>query len=265
MSSSLSFIDTVWNMAVTQATIGYGDLFPWTDLGRIFSVCAALAGLFTGTLMQTVALRKLKMSVKELQFVAAMKKKNKIPTSMCAMMIARWWQLVFARRHCNPKRFNLLLRYMDSVWTFRVLVRQNVGHDYLEFHQLLHNTDRRVAMRFTTLKNRLKQLRDAAKVLAKVSTNGSAIVSKLMYLKSSCKGMLQMKRKPTRRRPKKLKSTLITSMQRKQASDSAYRNMLQYRFGHRSSTEKWGDCSPLLSMGDATPTTESGSWNLPPR
>lgn len=41
-----SFENSIWNMAITMATVGYGDLYPCTTFGRIFGVIGALWGSF---------------------------------------------------------------------------------------------------------------------------------------------------------------------------------------------------------------------------
>ena len=40
-----------WNMIITMSTVGYGDLFPQTLYGRIFSVLGMFAGQFCNTLI----------------------------------------------------------------------------------------------------------------------------------------------------------------------------------------------------------------------
>lgn len=41
----LSLIDSIWITVVTLATVGYGDIVPQTDLGRIFTIALLLTGL----------------------------------------------------------------------------------------------------------------------------------------------------------------------------------------------------------------------------
>lgn len=41
-----SFENSIWNMAITMATVGYGDLYPCTTFGRVFGVIGALWGSF---------------------------------------------------------------------------------------------------------------------------------------------------------------------------------------------------------------------------
>ncbi len=41
----LTFFDAVWWAVVTTATVGYGDIIPLTDIGRIFGMITILAGM----------------------------------------------------------------------------------------------------------------------------------------------------------------------------------------------------------------------------
>ena len=40
-----------WNVIIVMTTVGYGDLFPVTHYGRLFSVCSMFAGQFVTSLI----------------------------------------------------------------------------------------------------------------------------------------------------------------------------------------------------------------------
>lgn len=62
-----SFGDALWWSIVTVATVGYGDIVPRTDMGRIFASLSILSGvvlisLFTATISSVFVARKIKES-----------------------------------------------------------------------------------------------------------------------------------------------------------------------------------------------------------
>lgn len=62
-----SFEDALWWSLVTVATVGYGDIVPKTDLGRIFASLTILSGvilisMFTATISSVFVARKIKES-----------------------------------------------------------------------------------------------------------------------------------------------------------------------------------------------------------
>lgn len=42
---SLSYLDSVYFTVITIATIGYGDIVPKSDLGKIFTMCFSFLGI----------------------------------------------------------------------------------------------------------------------------------------------------------------------------------------------------------------------------
>ena len=55
-----SFIDVIWWWVVTSTTVGYGDITPSSDLGRIAGVIAIVIGIFGYTHTITLILERVK-------------------------------------------------------------------------------------------------------------------------------------------------------------------------------------------------------------
>lgn len=64
-SNFLSYDDFVWCIIVTMGTIGYGDYFPATYLGRIIAFSAAISGIIWASLLILTLSQYLAMNSKE--------------------------------------------------------------------------------------------------------------------------------------------------------------------------------------------------------
>jgi uncharacterized membrane protein len=65
---------SVWAAIVTMTTVGYGDMYPRTDLGRFIMVCCSIYGVVTVSVMVVTLTNELEMSSMELQSWTVMKK-----------------------------------------------------------------------------------------------------------------------------------------------------------------------------------------------
>lgn len=51
-SNNLSlYTNTMWNIIITMTTVGYGDFFPRTDLGRLIIFLVCIVGIFVLSVM----------------------------------------------------------------------------------------------------------------------------------------------------------------------------------------------------------------------
>ena len=51
-SNNLSlYTNTMWNIIITMTTVGYGDFFPRTDLGRLIIFLVCICGIFILSMM----------------------------------------------------------------------------------------------------------------------------------------------------------------------------------------------------------------------
>ncbi len=63
-----TFGDALWWAITTVTTVGYGDSFPTTDIGRVIGMCVMLVGIgFVAILTGAVAQRFLAPSVEEVE------------------------------------------------------------------------------------------------------------------------------------------------------------------------------------------------------
>lgn len=68
-------VNGVWNIFLTVTTVGYGDIFPSTSLGRVFCVIAAMLGSFFTSLLVIAISAFFQMSLKERNSVFRIKRR----------------------------------------------------------------------------------------------------------------------------------------------------------------------------------------------
>ncbi|CAF3519809.1 unnamed protein product [Rotaria sordida] len=93
-----SFADTLWWAIVTMTTIGYGDKYPRTYIGKMITSCLCICGVAFWTLPSGIIgsgfALKVQQKKREQQF------NRLIPAA--ANLIQNWWRLI-ASRHPNTK------------------------------------------------------------------------------------------------------------------------------------------------------------------
>ena len=62
--------DTLWCVLVTMSTVGYGDYYPLTHVGRIVMVASMVAGTIYSSLIVAVAVQAVQFNVRESAFVS---------------------------------------------------------------------------------------------------------------------------------------------------------------------------------------------------
>ncbi|CAF0789006.1 unnamed protein product [Adineta ricciae] len=125
-----SFADTLWWAIVTMATIGYGDKYPRTYIGKMITSCLCICGVAFWTLPSGIIgsgfALKVEQKKREKQF------NRLVPAA--ATLIQNWWRMVAARRpnlvstwriyRIETKRMNKYNRHAGS--TFAVSVTDNI-------------------------------------------------------------------------------------------------------------------------------------------
>ena len=112
----------VWNMFLTVTTVGYGDIFPQTSLGRVFCVVAAMLGSFFTSLLVIAISDYFSMSMKERNAVYRLKRRLALEELKCeAQAYIKWaWKYSFfvrpmrfySSKEANKIHYNLCTAYM---------------------------------------------------------------------------------------------------------------------------------------------------------
>eukprot|EP00824_Muranothrix_gubernata_P002623 TRINITY_DN13189_c0_g1_i1.p1 TRINITY_DN13189_c0_g1~~TRINITY_DN13189_c0_g1_i1.p1 ORF type:complete len:559 (+),score=45.18 TRINITY_DN13189_c0_g1_i1:80-1756(+) len=63
------FVDTMWLVAITMSTVGFGDVVPGTKWGRLTTISAAICGMFVTALLVATIHNKLQLRDQEFKLV----------------------------------------------------------------------------------------------------------------------------------------------------------------------------------------------------
>ena len=230
-----SFYDSLWLVAYTQCTIGYGDVTAVTHIGRLLCVCAGVSGVLTLSLLVSTLVGSVGLSVKEKVFLTALYSKHTSRTrlfNLAVVLLQRWWRLTRARMN-KWSRFHILGKYASIMTRFRMRHRLLISKENPEVDELIHNAKQRIHQELTNYIQRLRNLKRFSHQMAKLSTRLALLTTKFMTVRRAAARAAKLSQTFNNRladRSRKrtwtsrtMRSSLIAS---KRSKDSAYKKML---------------------------------------
>ena len=121
--SHFNIWNSQWLTAVTQCTIGYGDLTPKTHLGRITICLTTFMGIFITSFVVRAFRTQCLANGPQIQLMAAIRDNTEFRRKFniqAAVLIQRRWVLHKKRRLSEP-RFFCMLKYTEWLLRFRRL------------------------------------------------------------------------------------------------------------------------------------------------
>jgi len=240
MPGELMISDGIWLAVETQVTVGYGEMPPSFYVTQVVCCGVACVGVFANTVVTTSLLRITKLTVREMDFVAAVRKQTDREREVVALvLVQRWWRLTAARKHKASLRFILLLSFYEQADRFRSRVHRQVSERSRELTELLHITRQALDRRVQETVRSLQPLKPFRDTLALFCTQQVRFMTKMLLFKRKILELrgLVFHREKQSRRMRGRRSSAFSKTQQKLASESAYRRMLERRAGPRSVSE----------------------------
>lgn len=240
MPGELTISDGIWMAVETQTTVGYGEMPPSFYATQIVCCGVACVGVFTNTVVTTSLLRITKLTVREMDFVAAVRKQTDSEREVVAIvLVQRWWKLMAARKHKASLRFILLLSLYEQADRFRNRIHRRVSERSRELKELLHIASEALDHRMQEAARSLQPLKSFRDNLARFCTQQVHFVTKILIFKRKIQDFRFMFHREIRSRRvlRSRRSSAFTKKQQKLASEGAYRRMLERRAGPRSVSE----------------------------
>mmetsp|Transcript_7783 Transcript_7783/g.14892 ORF Transcript_7783/g.14892 Transcript_7783/m.14892 type:complete len:407 (+) Transcript_7783:425-1645(+) len=112
VSDSFSYVwNGFWLIGITISTVGYGDVVPYTHIGRVVCTIASILGLYA--ISYAVNSVQTSFTIKEdseLSISNSLAYTQKLTTStkkMAATLVQRWWRMCLKRKLALPRLFEV--------------------------------------------------------------------------------------------------------------------------------------------------------------
>lgn len=245
-ASSLLVYDGPWFIAVTQLTVGYGDISPETDLGRLLAMGPGLCAILTLSLVMTYSFMYMNMTRDQKQLAAELKRREYFHSKLAgltATFLQRWWRLKLSRKQkFDSMRLKRLLDYKSMHDLFKRKFALILQGTPIELDSQISALQKKTEQLFGEICSELKELPRYSTKAGSFSTNKFNIVAKVLILKQAfhrcklfgakeTKGIRERRSMPPIRRKNK-RSSIVE----KKASDMAVKR-LKVRLSMMPSTD----------------------------
>ena len=232
----LQVYDGPWFIAVTQLTVGYGDILPRTDLGRLLAMGPGLCAILTMSLVMTYSLIFIRMNRRQQQLASKLSHgtyyRSKLST-LTATFLQRWWRLKLSRRQkFDSTRLKRLLEYKSAHELFKKKFAIDLGQATPELDASILAMQKGSDQAFKDINKKFMKLPEYSSLAGNFSTNKFNILAKILIIKQAymrCKliglksstGRLRERRSMPPLRRKNKRSSIVE----KKASDMAMKKM----------------------------------------
>lgn len=186
--NDLLIYDGPWYVAVSQLTVGYGDIVAKTDIGRILAISAGLLGVSTLALVVTFAFRQLSLTSREKAMIATLYNHHHMQSSfklLACVYIQRKWRLLRARRSHKQTRSRLIFLMQEIHHKFKKKFGKSLkATPELEDQMRIFNEN--VFKALGESRRRFQTLRLFSTRADQLSTRQVSITSQLLSFKRAC-------------------------------------------------------------------------------
>lgn len=185
VDSSLALYDTAWYVALAELTVGYGQVTPMTDMGRMIAITVSVLGGGALVLLLVTAGGHVGLRYKENRMIEELYAKHYMRRTLkglACLYIQRNWRLQQARKSHTKHRTRLLLQMQEVHFHFRKKLTKSIkSTPNLEDEILLF--DHNVFKVLTEGRRRLQFLKEFTRKAAIMSTREMVLTTRLLGLK----------------------------------------------------------------------------------
>eukprot|EP01060_Flectonema_neradi_P006260 TRINITY_DN14199_c0_g2_i2.p1 TRINITY_DN14199_c0_g2~~TRINITY_DN14199_c0_g2_i2.p1 ORF type:complete len:447 (+),score=44.36 TRINITY_DN14199_c0_g2_i2:40-1380(+) len=166
-SDQLSVADAFWLTGVTFTTVGYGNIVPKTDLGRILAMLSAILGIMFTALITAVILRSLTISKTQKQMVLFMMECGQsLKIKDCsARVVGQCVRIAVLQKQNRIATLSKEFRVLDSLCRRNRSLRRREGMMEIDVLEMLIADPRYVLSQNTGLQQLCRKPADSVNVL----------------------------------------------------------------------------------------------------
>lgn len=242
----LLIYDGPWYVAVTQLTVGYGDIVAKTDIGRVLAIGGGLLGVSTLALVVTFAFRQLSLTSKEKAMIETLYTHRYMQSSfklLACLFIQRKWRLQRARRSHDKSRLRLIFLMQEIHYQFKKKFGKALkATPELEDQIRIFNLN--VFKVLTEGRRRLQTLRLFTSRADQLSTRQVNITSRLLSFKRAYLRMIFSQKFEQRRHNRVIRhqsQRRRNSILSKKESDLAVRKLIERMQGRAETVKQLSD------------------------
>lgn len=171
-----NFINACWSVILTMTTVGFGDYFPRTTIGRIIIFFCAMFGVVVVSMIVVTVMNMLEMSDAESKAFTVSKKitLRKAMTQDSGVILGKFMSLNWKIKKKLPINSSVIFDFIKSVTTFTASHRdyRNEVHEnqneyiFSQFNMLKFKNDE-LKVYMSVMANGLKQMMDKKKIIFK--------------------------------------------------------------------------------------------------
>lgn len=186
---SLLIYDGPWFIAVTQLTVGYGDILPKTDLGRLIAMGPGLCAMLTLTLVVAYFLMYMKMTMDQKNLASELTHRGYLRdklANLTATFLQRWWRLKLSRkRKFDSERLKRLLEYKSVHDLFKLKFALILQGTHPELDSNISTFHKKTEQLFGEICSELKELPRYSAKAGSFSTEKFNLVAKILVIKQA--------------------------------------------------------------------------------
>ena len=174
--------DMFWISFTTESTVGYGDFYPHTHIGRIFAGIGSIFGVFIFSYSVTATREFSSLSTEEQKLAAFLRYNYKVHKNLqpeAASLIQRFWNAKKSKRLHDFFRF---IEFCKEFRQFRLRLHNDLS---ISLEQQLENSGKVMSKNLKQGKevfNNMEQIEDKSKILISVAHKNYSKLMKIMKL-----------------------------------------------------------------------------------